>query len=188
MHPYDPWQKYRTISDISADLVISAVQKEIRRNHEENAMFLAYEMLATSIDMEEYLWQRLCVISVEDIGFGDIMAPVVISSLNTMRKTIKGDGDRRLFAIHAVRYLCSRVKDRSSDEAYNWIMYLRESGKGIPDIPDYAVDKHTLEGQKLGRNTKDFYSEGSLVEPELKTRNTSYKEKIQKILDDIDKI
>ena len=29
--PYDPWQKCKTISGLDADLVISAVQKEIRR-------------------------------------------------------------------------------------------------------------------------------------------------------------
>ena len=46
--PYDPWQKCKTISGLDADLVISAVQKEIRRGHEENAATLAYEMLITS--------------------------------------------------------------------------------------------------------------------------------------------
>ena len=33
--PYDPWQKCKTISGLAADLVISALQKEIRRGHEE---------------------------------------------------------------------------------------------------------------------------------------------------------
>ena len=28
--PYDPWQKCKTISGLAADLVISALQKEIR--------------------------------------------------------------------------------------------------------------------------------------------------------------
>jgi len=184
MHPYDPWQKCRTISDLPADLVISALQKEIRRNNVDNAMFLAFEMLKTSSDLEEYLWQRLRVISVEDIGFGDVLAPVVVSSLDSMRKSVSGEGDRRLFAIHAVRYLCSRTKDRSSDEALNWVMYLREAGEGIPEIPDYAVDKHTLKGQELGRNTDDFYAEGANVAPELEDRDTSYREKILKILAD----
>ena len=34
--PYDPWQKCQTRSGLAADLVISALQKEIRRNHAEN--------------------------------------------------------------------------------------------------------------------------------------------------------
>ena len=51
--PYDPWQKCQTRSGLAADLVISALQKEIRRNHPENAATLAYEMLITSEDMEE---------------------------------------------------------------------------------------------------------------------------------------
>ena len=49
--PYDPWQKCKTISGLAADLVISAVQKEIRRGHEENAAVLAYEMLITASRM-----------------------------------------------------------------------------------------------------------------------------------------
>ena len=55
--PYDPWQKCKTISGLAADLVISALQKEIRRGHEENAATLAYEMMITSEDMEDYLWK-----------------------------------------------------------------------------------------------------------------------------------
>ena len=37
--------------------MISALQKEIRRAHSENAVLLAYEMAITSDAMENYLWQ-----------------------------------------------------------------------------------------------------------------------------------
>jgi replication-associated recombination protein RarA len=184
MHPYDHWQKCQTRCGLAADLVISALQKEIRRGHEENAATLAYEMLVTSGDMEEYLWFRLKVISVEDVGFGDILAPVVINSLDSMRKTIKQEGDRGLFAIHAVRFLCSRTKDRSSDEMYNWIMKEYKAGNLVPEIPEYAIDKHTLLGQQQGRDEQWFYDEGSKVSPELQSRNTTYRERILKILED----
>lgn len=183
MNEYDPWQKCQTRSGLAADQVISAIQKEIRRNHVENATALAYEMLITSSDMEEYLWLRLRVISVEDIGFGDVTVPVVVNSLDQMRsKSTIGSSDRWLFAIHAVRFLCSRMKDRSSAEMFCWIQKAYEAGTLVPQIPDYAVDKHTLDGQRLGKNEETFYLEGALVIPELENRDKTYLERIRKIL------
>lgn len=181
-YAYDYWQKCQTISGLPADLVISALQKEIRRNHPENAAFLAYEMLITSRNMEEYLWFRLKTISVEDIGMANTMAPVIINSLDSMRSTIEADGDRGLFAIHAVRYLCQSLKDRSSDEMYCWIQKEYKKGTIKPEIPSYAIDKHTLKGQQLGLGEERFYSEGSLVFPEWKDRDTQYRDKVLAIL------
>ena len=183
-YPYDPWQKCQTRSGLAADLVISALQKEIRRNHPENAATLAYEMLITSEDMEEYLWFRLKTISVEDVGFGTPMAPVLIGVMDQMRKTFKQPGDRGLLAIHAVRYLCQCQKDRSSDEMYNWIMKEYKSGNLRPQIPDYAVDKHTLQGQLEGKDEDYFYSTGSQVSPEWEDRDRTYRERILKILEE----
>ncbi len=183
-YPYDPWQKCQTRSGLAADLVISALQKEIRRNHPENAATLAYEMLITSEDMEEYLWFRLKTISVEDVGFGTPMAPVLIGVMDQMRKTFKQPGDRGLLAIHAVRYLCQCQKDRSSDEMYNWIIKEYKSGNLRPQIPDYAVDKHTLQGQLEGKDEDYFYSTGSQVSPEWEDRDRTYRERILKILEE----
>ncbi|MFN2135335.1 MAG: AAA family ATPase, partial [Candidatus Promineifilaceae bacterium] len=58
----DPWVDVKTVSGFPADHVISALQKEIRRGHTENAALLAYEMLSTSAALEDYLWYRLMVI------------------------------------------------------------------------------------------------------------------------------
>ena len=182
--PYDHWQKYQTISGLPADLVISALQKEIRRNHPENAATLAYEMMITSDELEDYMWFRLRTISVEDVGFGDIYAPVLIGQLDQMRRVTKQSGDRGLLAIHAVRYLCQCRKDRSSDEMYNWIMKEYKAGNLKPEIPPYAVDKHTLQGQMNGMDEDDFYSEGSLVVPEWEGRDTTYRERVMKILEE----
>ena len=182
--PYDPWQKCKTISGLAADLVISAVQKEIRRGHEENAAVLAYEMLITSEDMENYLWYRLRTISVEDVGLANPIAPVLIGMLDQMRCMVPThDGDRYLLAIHAVRYLCKSKKDRSSDEMLNWIIKEYSAGNLRPEIPPYAIDKHTLQGQMEGRTEDDFYAEGSKVVPEWEERDTTYRERILKILE-----
>ncbi len=181
-YPYDHWQKCQTRSGLAADLVISALQKEIRRNHPENACTLAYEMLITSEDMEEYLWFRLKTISVEDVGFAEPMAAVTVGVLDQMRQTFKQAGDRGLLAIHAVRYLCQCKKDRSSDEMYNWIMKEYAAGNLKPEIPEYAIDKHTLMGQQLGRDEDYFYSTGSMVSPEWEGRDRTYRERVLEIL------
>ena len=181
--PYDHWQKYQTISGLPADLVISALQKEIRRNHPENAATLAYEMMITSEELEDYMWFRLRTISVEDVGFGDVTAPVLFGQLDQMRRVTRQPGDRGLLAIHAVRYLCQCKKDRSSDEMYNWIMKEYKAGNLKPEIPSYAIDKHTLQGQQNGMTEDDFYSEGSLVVPEWEGRDKTYRERVMKILE-----
>jgi replication-associated recombination protein RarA len=180
----DPWVNVKTLNGFQADHVISALQKEIRRGHEENAALLAYEMIITSPALEDYLWHRLQVISVEDIGFGEPLAPVLVRSLFEMNEACdRAVGERRLYAIHAVRYLCACRKDRSSDEMINWINHASESGKLLPVIPDYALDMHTAEGQKKGRGRRYFFEEASRISPEVPDRDRTYLERIMKMLD-----
>ncbi len=177
--PPDPWQKVMTYHDLPADEVISALQKEVRRGHTDNACRLAYELIQTSPELEEKLWIRLMVISVEDVGFGNTQAPVLVKALYDMHEKFSlGALDRPLFAIHAVRFLCKSEKDRSSDELINWI----KQNDTLPEIPDYAIDMHTKRGQEMGRDIKHFYDEASKVDPEKKNRNTSYREKLLKML------
>ena len=180
----DPWVNVKTFNGFQADHVISALQKEIRRGHEENAALLAYEMIITSPALEDYLWHRLQVISVEDIGFGEPLAPVLVRSLFEMNEACdRAVGERKLYAIHAVRYLCSCKKDRSSDEMINWINHASGSGKLLPVIPDYALDMHTAEGQKKGRGRRYFFEEASRTSPEVPDRDRTYLERIMKMLD-----
>ncbi len=180
----DPWVDVKTCNGFQADHVISALQKEIRRGNAENAALLAYEMIITSPALEDYLWHRLQVISVEDIGFGEPLAPVLIQSLSEMNNACdRAVGERKLYAIHAVRYLCSCKKDRSSDEMINWINHASKSGKLLPVIPDYALDMHTAEGQKKGRGRRYFFEEASRISPEVPDRDRTYLERIMKMLD-----
>jgi replication-associated recombination protein RarA len=183
----DPWVDVKTINGLAADQVISALQKEIRRGNTENAVLLAYEMQTTSPAMEDYLWQRLMVISVEDIGFGNPFAPVVINSLYQMLATFdRNMGERKLFATHAVRYLCECQKDRSSDEMINWVLLASARDEVSPQIPDYALDKHTAEGRKLGRGDRHFWEVGAKLDPELPGRDLTYHTRVMEILNEID--
>jgi replication-associated recombination protein RarA len=180
----DPWVDVKTVNGFQADHVISALQKEIRRGNAENAALLAYEMITTSPALEDYLWHRLQVISVEDIGFGEPLAPVLIQSLFEMNEACdRAVGERKLYAIHAVRYLCSCQKDRSSDEMINWINHTSQSGQLLPVIPDYALDMHTAEGQKKGRGRRYFFEEASRIHPEVPDRDRTYLDRIMKMLD-----
>jgi len=180
----DPWVDVTTYHGLKADQVISALQKEVRRGHAENAALLAYEMILTSPAMEDYLWHRLKVMSVEDIGFGDVMAPVIVNAIfQFVKESDRSIGERKLYAVHVVRYLCACKKDRSSDEMVNWIMAAVENGSVKPTIPEYALDMHTAEGQKKDRGRRHFFKEASKIVPELESRDSTYLERIMKMLD-----
>jgi len=183
-HRRDPWVNVRTRHDFPADEVISTLQKEIRRGNAENGALLAYEMVTTSPEMEAYLWRRLLAISVEDVGWGDLQAPMLVHTLHQINQSFdRGDGERLLFAIHAVRYLCACQKDRSSDEMAMWIKREVESGRLLPTVPDYALDMHTARGSEMGRDLRHFFEEGAKLIPELPDRDTTYRQRMLKLLD-----
>ena len=174
--PYsqDPWTRVQTHSGLPADEVISALQKEIRRGNTENAVLLAAEMILTSPELEAFLWSRLQVISVEDVGYGNINIPVLIETLYQMHQRLpRPNGDRYLFAFHAVRVLCASEKERGSDDIKNWALHAIENGQK-PTIPDYALDMHTQRGQQMGRDHLHFLTEASRVHPEVADRDTTY--------------
>ena len=121
----------------------------------------------------------------EDIGFGNINTPVILQNLFQMTSACdRSVGKRKLFAVHAVWYLCQCQKDRSSDEMVNWIIHSSGLGKAKPKIPDYALDMYTAEGQKKGRERKYFFDEASRTAPELPVRDKTYLKRIIKMLDE----
>lgn len=183
---YDPWRKVTTRNGIQGDLVISALQKSIRRGLTEEAVTFAYEMYITSLQFEEKLWRRLQAISVEDIGFGDVNAPVLINALNQMRQNFHyTDPDRPMFFVHAIRYLAAAKKDRTSDNLKNVVAMEFEHGRK-PVIPDFAIDMHTEKGRSIGRDFTHFLREGSNVENEMKVEE-NYKERLLALIEKIGK-
>lgn len=177
----DPWAHIKTRNGLPADEVISSLQKSIRRAMVEEACEFAYEMYITSPQMEEKLWRRLLAISVEDIGMGDPNAAILINNLCEMRKNFSyADGDRAIFFIHAIRYLCACEKDRSSDLLKNIVIKSFAMGK-VPVIPDFALDKHTVRGAAMGRDSFHFLHEASKVIPQKKVNN-DYQQRYEEIL------
>ena len=184
--PYDPWGQVTTRNGIQGDLVISALQKSIRRGLAEEAVTFAYEMYITSEQFEDKLWRRLQAISVEDVGFGDLSAPVLMNALNQMRQNFPyTDGDRPLFFVHAIRYLAAARKDRTSDNLKN-IVKIQSAHGHVPDIPDFAFDKHTEKGRAMGRDFKHFLEEGSRLENELEV-DEDYRDRLLSLLEKIEK-
>ncbi len=183
---YDPWRKVISRNGIQGDLLVSALQKSIRRGLAEEAVTFAYEMYITSEPFEDKLWRRLQAISVEDVGFGDLSAPVLINALNQMRQNFPyTDGDRPIFFVHAIRYLAAAKKDRTSDNLKNIVITEFEFGR-TPNIPDFAFDMHTEKGREMGRDFKHFLAEGSKVENEL-TVEENYKTRLLTLLDKLER-
>jgi replication-associated recombination protein RarA len=172
----DPWTRVTTVHGFAADELISTFQKSIRRGLTENAALVAYEMYVTSAELEEHLWRRLEVISVEDVGLANPQAPLVVEALYRMHARVpRPTGDRFLFLLHCVRLLAGGAKDRATDEMANWISRVVDSGERLPEIPDVALDMHTRRGREMGRGIEHFLVEGAVIEPEWDERDRTYR-------------
>lgn len=171
----DPWTQVVTAGGLAADEVISTLQKSIRRNLVENAVLCAHEMWASGEELEQYLWDRLQVIAVEDVGSGRPHAIVEVVAAATARLRHElASHDRFLFAVHAVRLLAEAPKDRSTDELATWIR--RRVARGaVPEVFDAALDMHTRRGREMGRGFAHFFMEGARTRPESDDRNLRWR-------------
>lgn len=181
---YDPWSNTKTKSGLDADLVISALQKCIRRADEDTALRMAYELYLTSQFHEQKMWQRLLVISVEDIGFGEPTAPNLVKTLYELHKEFDyGDGDRPIFFMQAIRYLCQCKKERSTDNIKCILMKEFEQGY-VPEVPEYTMDMHTIKGRAMGRDIFYFLNEASKVQPLWEGYDDQYRQKLIKMCEE----
>jgi replication-associated recombination protein RarA len=165
------WKSLKTVNGYPADEVISALQKEIRRSEVDNAVFWAYELCVSGPDFEKKFWERMRTITVEDIGFGNPQASVVIQALEKAYfYEYENPNDSLIQALFAAAYLANSKKDRYIDEYKNFLKANTEK----KNIPDYALDKHTKRGKELGRGVEHFWTEAAKIFPELKNRNKKY--------------
>ena len=175
----DPWTRVESVHGLPGDELRSALQKSIRRGLLENALLVGYELFQTGPEAERLLWERLQIISVEDVGFGRPDAPVLVDALHRMHEQFAWPGGERfLFAAHAIRLLVTSPKDRTTDELVNWISHLSED-KGVrPEVPDVALDVHTRRGQLMGRGLTHFLAEGAQVANEMPNRDLTYRRRL----------
>jgi replication-associated recombination protein RarA len=175
----DPWTRVQTVHGFAADELFSVLQKSIRRGMVENAVIVAYEMYASGPEFEDQVWRRLQIISVEDVGFGRIDAPILIRALDEFRQQAdRSSADRLIYLVHATRVLALSQKDRTSDEMTNWVRDAVETGAARPEVFDDAIDMHTKRGQEMGRDFRHWYTNGSRVENEILDRDLTYRERV----------
>lgn len=150
--------------------VASALQKEIRRGHEQEALFWATELELAGNG--EYVWKRLKIIASEDVGLADNQATILVRALYDhwlkVKPTTTGEAAKyasfhRVFIAHAVIYLARAPKSRMLDHA---LMTMYEGTRKQPEIPEYALDKHTAAGKRLGHGKQHFVDVGSHLENE----------------------
>lgn len=147
--------------------VFSALQKEIRRGKEEQALFWALEL--EPFQKGKTLWNRLRVIASEDIGIANNSMAILIDALHRAYETeTKG---KKIFIAHAILALCRSKKKRIVD---NFLIFVQKNRKF--EIPDYALGPHTARGRLMGRGQNFFIEEGCKLENEDMTIEDIYKE------------
>ena len=142
--------------------VVSALQKAIRRSQVREAMYWAMELYISGYDA--WMWKRLRIILSEDIGPADRHLPATISALEENSKLEKKKGGGGMEALHAVILMASAPKSRLAC----WAVMVA-TGDNHPrfEIPDEALDQHTLRGKQMNRRLPHFMEEASkLVDPE----------------------
>lgn len=150
-----------TVNGHALPEVVSALQKAIRRSQIDDAMYWAVDMDLSGYG--KYLWKRLLLIASEDVG---LAAPGATADVRacyenwTEFKKEKKDG--RLFIAHAVVALAAAPKSRLTD----WALITHYSAHGDlkREIPDYALDRHTLRGKRMQRGVDHFIDEGARLQ------------------------
>lgn len=145
--------------------VASALQKEIRRGNEKQALYWAIELNSR---YPYYLWRRLFIIASEDIGVANPQLIILICQMkkevNELYKKHK-DYDLAILGT-AILLLCRSPKSREGDDFVNEVLREMRTHKLDLEIPDYALDMHTAKGKQLGRGVEYFWTEGARLENE----------------------
>lgn len=160
--------------------VVSALQKSIRRGLEKDALYWAVELDKSGFS--EYVWKRIKIMTSEDVGIAEPNMPANISGLYQMwldqkKKKDEKHAPERLFLVHAVILLSRARKSRIVDHA---LCIYYNSTERI-EIPDFALDKHTLAGKKMGRGFDHFFAEGIKLNNEADIKD-EYLEMAKKVM------
>jgi len=160
--------------------LISALQKCIRRGMDYEAVHFAIELETFNPTM---LWNRLRIISCEDIGPANPVMPLLIDLLQKQylaEKSKLTTNTHQLFLINAVVCLCHSQKSRITEDLLSIVNYERENENKFLNIPDFALDIHTKQGKNKGRGIDHFFTEGNKIENEGIIN--PYTEKAKKLL------
>lgn len=149
------------------DEVASALQKEIRRGHEREALYWALEL---DHGFSSYLWRRLVIIACEDVGMANFPLVATICALQQQVEYLRAKSPTKTYDLNilafAILALARSPKSREADHFKHEVMRAIRLGDMKLEIPDYAKDMHTASGRALGRDVRHFWTEGSKVENE----------------------
>ena len=144
--------------------VISTLQKEIRRGNEESALYWCFEAIP---GYEQYVWRRLLVIANEDIGIANPALLQIIPSLRAQYfefRSLGKNGTCRLILANAIALMSRSPKSRLADHFQRVVSQSYVTGPQR-EIPDYALDKHTGRGKRMGRGVDHWLDEGCKLNP-----------------------
>lgn len=149
--------------------VVSALIKSLRRGYAAQAMYWALEL---ETKYWKYLWRRLEIFAVEDIGYVYPEALTFVTSCaeayaRHQKESQKSKPDGNILAA-AILMLANAPKNRSVDSFKNYASWLYSQTEDKPlEIPEFALDLHTRRGKSKGRNPIiDWHGRASLVENE----------------------
>lgn len=176
------FSELKTVNNYNADEVISAIQKEIRRENFENACYFGLEILESGDIFEKKFWERMLVICVEDVADNNCIIQIKILKDNYFE--LKNNGskiwDYQMQAIKAIKILSESKKDRIVSEIYDYLMLKRKENFKIK-IPDYAIDMHTKKGKERNLDYLDFLNRSSKIENIVDNKNYKYYNELIKI-------
>lgn len=172
----------KTANGYKLDEVVSALQKSIRRSQEERSLFWMSELIHGGYIA--YFWRRMSVIVVEDVGFANLEAVILINALAQLNERVnRKDFVETFHPTMAVLYLCRSKKSREIDFSNDWIDRKRELGwREKIEVQD--LDEHNEQGRerikKMGGNyqrKKDeiFYYESILLSKPVSIIGDKYK-------------
>lgn len=154
-----------TLHGQPALLVLSALQKHIRRSDADGAMSCAAELVNTNKAFCTMVCNRLEIICHEDLDTAarpDVF-PFVHASLAFAKEHYDKDkiGKALMPIGNCIRLMCLAPKSRIGDH-FCIVHNLRCRVRGqLAIIPDCANDMHTQPGKKLGRGIEHFRKEGA---------------------------
>ena len=121
----------------------SALQKEIRRGKEREAMFWALELTP---HYERYLWRRLLVIVNEDIGLANVNAIRMVPEFRRQYFEFRAYGRGGYLPLaNCILMMCRSPKARLADEFVACTLHERATFLKL-EIPDYCSRQAHLEG------------------------------------------
>jgi replication-associated recombination protein RarA len=163
-----PMWRAKTKHGYQLDVVVSALQKAIRRGRVVEALFWGHELWSTSdavtTGFPQWFWRRMSTISHEDCAADPMVAVLVNAARENARYATENfrRGVGGLMAAHAIMVCCRAIKSREPCDLVMSVRAAKDKGWRIQPHQS-SFDKHTATGRRAGRGKRHFRDEGRLL-------------------------